>query len=239
MKHNNWFWGIFFVLAAIFVIASQVTSFTVIGFWPIAATVLLAAIFIQSLIKLNFFGVFLSLALAYMIYQHTLGWYIISPWLLILAAILVSTGFHIIFGRQTKCRYEDRHDGHVDRFVDDGHRTMEDVDGNNPYVKLSFGSSSKYIHADALKSGQFTCSFGALSVYFDQAQLDPDGAEIYLDCSFGEIKLYCPREWKIVDKLKASLGGVRNDLRSGSAPDSPTVVLTGGTSLGSIEILYI
>ena len=31
-----------------------------------------------------------------MIYQHPLGWYIISPWLLILAAILVSTGFHII-----------------------------------------------------------------------------------------------------------------------------------------------
>ena len=63
MKHNNWFWGIFFVLAAIFVIATQVTSFTVIGFWSIAATVLLAAIFVQSLIKLNFFGVFLSLAL--------------------------------------------------------------------------------------------------------------------------------------------------------------------------------
>ena len=116
---------------------------------------------------------------------------------------------------------------------------IEDVDGNNPYVKLSFGSSSKYIHADALKSGQFSCSFGTLSVYFDQAQLDPDGAEIYLDCSFGEIKVYCPREWKIVDKLKASLGSVRNDLRSRSTPDGPSVVLNGGTSFGSIEILYI
>ena len=236
MKHNNWFWGVFFVLAAIFVIASQLTSFTVIGFWSIAATVLLAAIFIQSLVKLNFFGVFLSLALTYMIFQHPLDLYLISPWLLLLAAVLVSIGFHIIFRRQTKCQYEHRHEYH-----DDGeYRTIEDVDGNNPSVKLSFGSSIKYIHADALKSGRFTCSFGSVSVYFDQAQLDPGGAELYLDCSFGELKLYFPKDWRIVDKLSSSLGSVRNDIKKTSDTDGfPAVTLTGGVSLGSIEILSI
>jgi hypothetical protein len=71
------------------------------------------------------------------------------------------------------------------------------------------------------------------------AQLDPDGAEIYVDCNFGELKLYFPKEWKLVDKLKTTLGSVRNDLRAGSAPDGPEVLLTGGTSFGSIEVLYI
>ncbi len=126
----------------------------VIGFGTIAASVLLAAVFIQSLVKLNFFGVFLSLALAYMLYQHPLELYIINPWLLLLAAVLLSISFHILFGRRAKCRFEGRRDAcGGGSCIEDGTRTYEDVDGNNPFVKLSFGSSSKYIHADALKTG--------------------------------------------------------------------------------------
>ena len=101
-KHNNWFWGIFFVLAAVFVVVSQVTSFTTIGFWSILAAVVLAAICIQSLVHLNYFGVFLPLALAYIIFQNPLSLYAISPWLLILAAVLLSIGFHTIFRRRPK-----------------------------------------------------------------------------------------------------------------------------------------
>ena len=240
MKHNNWYWGIFFVLAAVFVIASQVTSFTFISFWTIAATVLLAAIFIQSLIKLNFFGTFLSVALAYMLYQHPLDLYVISPWLLILAAVLLSIGFHIIFSRRTKCQYENRQRCRNGHRHEDEYRTIEDVDGNNPRVKLSFGSSVKYIHAEALSGGQFACSLGTLSVYFDQAQLSPGGAEIYIDCSLAEIKLYFPKDWNVIDKLSASLGSVQNDMRPLSGDDSiPAVTLTGSVSLGSVEILSV
>ena len=240
MKHNNWFWGIFFVLAAIFVITSQVTGFSVIGFGTIAATVLLAAIFIHSLIKLNFFGVFIAIALAYMLYQHPLELYVISPWLLVLAAVLLSIGFHIIFRRHTRCQYDHRQAKRCRQGHDDEYRTIEDIDGNNPRVKLSFGSSSKYIHADALKGGQFTCSFGTLSVYFDQSQLDPGGAELYLDCSLGEIKLFFPKEWNVVEKLSANLGNVQNDIRPFADSDGmPTVTLTGGVSLGSVEILSV
>ena len=239
MKHNNWFWGIFFVLAAVFVIASQITSFAVIGFWSIAATVLLAAVFIQSLVKLNFFGIFVSLALAYMIYQNPLSLYIISPWLLLLTAVLLSIGFHSIFGRHTKCRYEHRHGCHT-HSSDEEYRTIEDVDGNNPLIKVSFGAASKYIHADALTGGQFSCSFGTLSVYFDQAQLASENTELYVDCSFGEIKLYFPRDWQIIDHLKSSLGSVRNDIKPiRDAENMPTVTLTGGVSLGSVEILSV
>ena len=234
MKHNNWFWGVFFVLAAVFVIATQIpSSFAVIGFWSIAAAVLLAAVFIQSLVRLNFFGVFLSLAIAYMLFHGSLALPWLSPWLLLLAAVLLSIGFHIIFGRSHKRRYEQRHGDKTD----DGYRTIEDVDGNNPTVKVSFGSSSKYIHADTLKSGRFSCSFGSLSVYFDQAQLASDGADLYVDCSFGEIKLFFPREWNVVDNLTTSLGGIRNDSRADRVDSAlPAVTLTGGASFGSIEI---
>lgn len=237
MKHNNWFWGVFFVLAAVLVIVSQVTtSFAQIGFWSILAAVLLAAVFIQSLIHLNYFGVFLSLALAYWIFQTPLNLYIISPWLLLLAAVLISIGFHIIFSRSSKHRYVKRHC----TCDDDEWTTIEEIDDNNPYIKVSFGASSKYLHADALKSGQFYCNLGELKVYFDQVQLDPGGAEIFVDCSLGAINLYFPKTWRVVNKLHGSLGGVNEDSRrSEPAPDAPQLTVTGNVSLGVVEIFYV
>lgn len=237
MKHNNWFWGVFFVLAAVLVIVSQVTtSFVQIGFWSILAAVLLAAVFIQSLVHLNYFGVFLSLALAYWIFQAPLNLYIISPWVLLLSAVLLSIGFHIIFSRSAKYRYVKRHCSGGD----DGYTTIEDVDDNNPYIKVSFGASSKYLHADALKSGQFYCHLGELKVYFDQVQLHPDGAEIYVDCSLGAVNLYFPKTWRVVNKLHGSLGGVNEDShRSIPDPDAPQIVVTGNVSLGAVEINYV
>jgi predicted membrane protein len=233
MKKNNWFWGVFFVLAAVFVIASQVTSFTQLGFWSIAFTVLLAAVFIQSLVNLNFFGVFMSLALAYWVYMEPLHLYIISPWLLILAAILVSIGFHMMFRRQAKSKYiRNHHDG--------DYRTIEDIDDNNPLVKVSFGSSSKYLHAAALKSGQFYCSCGALEVFFDQVQLDPAGAEIFVDCSLGEIKLFFPKNWNVVENMGKSLGSINLGSRPATpSAGAPQLILTGNVSLGSVEINYV
>lgn len=233
MKHNNWFWGVFFVLAAAFVIVGAVTGFAQIGFWSILGAVLLAAVFIQSLIHLNYFGVFMSLALAYWIFQAPLQLFIISPWLLILAAILLSIGFHIIFRKHSKHEYVKRHDK-------DDYNTVEEIDDNNPFVKVSFGASSKYLHAEALKGGQFYCNMGALEVYFDQVQIDPNGAEIYVDCSLGSINLYFPKTWRVVNKLHGSLGSVSEDShRSVPSQDAPPIVVTGNVSLGAIEINYV
>lgn len=235
MKHKHWFWGIFFVLAAVFVIVSQVAvnSFAQIGFWSILAAVVLAAVLIQSLVHLNYFGVFLSLALAYWIFQVPLDLYIISPWLLILAAVLLSIGFHIIFHRYSKRQYATRHGK-------DEYHTIEEIDDNNPYVKVSLGASSKYLHADSLKSGQFYCNLGSLEVYFDQVQLDPYGAEIFVDCSLGTINLYFPKSWRVIDKLHSSLGGVKNETRFSAPNDgAPQVTVTGNVSLGSVEIHYV
>lgn len=234
MKHNNWFWGVFFVLAAVFVIASQVSSFAWFSIWSIVATILLAAVFIQSLVKLNYFGVFLSLAFAYMVYEHPLHLNIISPWFLILTAVLLSIGFHIIFHRHPK------HQHAYCREKKDEYHTVEEIDDNNPFVKVKMGASSKYLHADCLKSGQFYCSLGSLEVYFDHVRLDPNGAEIFVDCNLGAINLYFPTSWRIIDKLNSSLGGVNNETQyNNPGEDAPQVTITGNVSLGAIEIHYV
>ena len=234
MKNRNWFWGFFFLLAAVFVIASQIGSFGQIGIFSIIATVLLAALVIQSIASRNFFGVFVPLVFVYVIYRQPLHLAEISLWILLLAAVLASIGFSCIFrSRPPKAMYS--HCG-VEHF----HETSESIDDNNPYAKVTFSASSKYLHADCLKSGQFIVSFGALEVFFDQAQLSPDGAELFLDCSFGAIQLYVPKHWQVFDNLHASLGAVDNDVRKAQpGQDAPQLTLTGNVQLGGVEIHYI
>lgn len=246
MKFRNWFWGLFFLVAAVFVVASQTGAFGQLGIWSVGATVVLIAIMIESMIHLNFFGVLLPLAFLYMIYQVPLGLMEVSIWLLFLAAIFASIGLHLIFRPHMK-RWEkrcERWESRCERRLDHGHgdfsRVSESVDDNNPFVKSSFSSSGKYLHADSLKSGQFFVSFGELEVYFDQAKLDPTGAEVYVDCSFGSLKLFIPRDWNVIDKVSASLGGVDDDKRYNKPTENaPTLTLTGNVSFGSLEVHYI
>jgi membrane protein implicated in regulation of membrane protease activity len=237
MKFKNYFWGLFFIAAAAFIIVSQTSDnniFTQIGFWSIVATVFLVAIFIDSIVKLHYFGIFAPVAILYSIYQKPLDLPNISFWQLIFAAILISIGLHMLFHRYTrnfKCwKVKDtcmKHEG-------------ENITGNRLYSRASFCQSNKYLHSDSLEKGEFSVSFGQLNLYFDQVQLSPEGAEISIDCNFAGMTLYVPKHWIVIDNLSASIGGVDNDTRfSKPAENSPRLTLSGSVHMSGVEIKYI
>ena len=234
MKNRNWFWGIFFLLAAVYIIGMQFGSFAQIGVLSIVASIFLIAIIVQSLVRLNFFGIFVPLALLYLIFRQPLGLVELSGWLLVLSAVFASIGFGLIFHRSPNRTCHSRHDSkHYNA-------TIENIDDNNPFTKVSFGEASKYLHADSLKSGQFILSFGSMQLFFDQATLSPDGAELFLDCSFGSMELYIPKHWKVTDNLNRNLGGVEFDARSiEPGENAPRLTLNGSVRLGNVEIHYI
>ncbi len=234
MKNRNWFWGIFFLLSAVFVIASQTGAFGEIGVVSILAGVLLLALIIQSIVSRNFFGIFIPIGVLYIIFREPLAFPYISPWQIILAGIFSSIGFSILFRSQPKEKLPCHKGGsHFSQ-------TTETMDDNNPYAKVNFGSSSKYLHSDSLKGGQFIASFGELEVFLDKAQLAPEGAEIFLDCSFGSIKLYIPKHWQVLDNLHVSLGEVDNKARMAQPSEyAPRLTLTGNVQFGGVEIQYI
>ncbi len=232
MKNSKWLWGIFFVLAAVFLVASQMVSFVKISFWSILGTLLLAVIMIKSIAGRNFFGIFFSLAFLYKIFCQPLGWVDISLWILMAAAALASVGFSWIF------------DGHPPKSWNHHKRhsisqTIDNNDDNSPYAKVSFGSSTKYLHSSALTRGQFYTSFGSLEIFMDQAQLSPEGAELYVSCSFGSIEIYVPRHWQVVSKVQATLGSAEVVGHREVQPDSPVLTVKGNVSFGSVEIKYV
>ncbi len=239
MKFRNYFWGIFFVLAGAFVVVSQVYPndlFEEIGFWSIVATVFLIAIFIKSLVEINFFGIFAPIAILYSIYQSPLKLPEISFWTLIFAAILLSIGLHMLFRRKKHVFKYTKEINHS--FEGCGNRD-ETLTGNRLYAKASFCDSSKFLHSDSLEKGEFILSFGRMNVYFDQVQLSPDGAEVYLDCSFGEMNVYLPRNWQVKDKLHATLGSIENTSRPFADVSGPQITLNGEVKFGTIKIHYV
>jgi predicted membrane protein len=233
MKGKNLFWGIFFLALAGFIIASQLGAFGTIGVWSLLEGILLVSLIIFSLVKLNFFGVFIPAAFLYMIFWKPLDFPYVSPWLLLLAGLLVSIGFSIIFHKKsTKEACCGRKDS-------DHKNIAETIDDNHPEAKMSFGSSTKYLHTDNLQGGHFTVSFGSLEVYFDQTQIAPEGAEVSVDCSFGELKLYVPKHWKVIDKISTNLGDTHYQNRNVLGENPPTITFSGNVQFGTIEIQYI
>ena len=234
MKSKNIFWGLFLVTSAALVIASQVTYFDTIGAVSILATVFLTAIIISSIVRLEFFGIFVPTAFLYMIYNEPLGLPFIRPIILVSSAVLAAAGCSLIFRkRPQKAVFANYPNNQYNRVNDS-------VSDNNPNVKTSVGSSSRYLRADALQSGQFTVTFGELAVYFDQVRLSPTGAEVFVDCNFGSLKLYIPRHWNVVDKIGVMLGEVKNKTQQAQPQATePLLTLSGNVKLGSVEINYI
>lgn len=232
MKKRNIFWGIFFIVATVVLIASQVGNFEAWSFWSLLGSILLVAVIIQSAMYKVWAGIFIPISVIYIIYQNALHWPYIAPWVLIIAAILVSIGFHILF----KSRSIPHHVYH-----DHSTRISGNDDDNNPQISVSLGNTTRYLHSTALASGRLSVSLGSLEVYFGDAKLDPAGATISMDCSLGAIKLYIPRVWRVVDNIESSIGGV-SFINSGIAapdPELPALTLKGDVSMGGIEVTYV
>ena len=113
----------------------------------------------------------------------------------------------------------------------------EGDDENNPTINVQFGHHSRYLHSDCLASADLRCNCGALEVYFDHAQLSPEGAHIEAYCRLGSMELYVPGHWRVINNLSTSLGNAEVDGRQFSDDENaPLLTITGSVTLGNIEI---
>jgi predicted membrane protein len=234
MKNKNWFLGVFFLVAAIFVIASQIGSFGKISVISILTTLFLAALVIHGLINQSFFEIFIPMPFLYMIYYKPLALIYISPWVLILSAVLTSIGFSLLFeGQHKKVMFY--HEG-TKQFS----QTKENIDNDNPYGKVTLSSSSMYLHSECLQGGHFISHLGELEVYFDQVQLSTGVVKIFLESNLGTIKLYIPRHWNVNNNIHSILGEVKNYSQYNKpSENAPKLTLVGNVVMGNVEIQYI
>lgn len=75
-------------------------------------------------------------------------------------------------------------------------------------------------------------------VYFDNAVLGDGKALVNVEVSFGDIKLYIPKTWKVIMNLDNAFGGCKEHGNC-SQSDENVLLLNGEVSFGALEIYYI
>lgn len=229
MKRKNLFWGLLFIVAAVLIIVNGLGVFPEVSIFQIVATIILVGIMIKSIMYVNFPGILFPIAFLCIIYAEAWNITEVTPWPVLLTALLGSIGFSMIFKQH---RWQDHCD--TENFSE----VINQPDSNIVNCSVNFGSSMKYINTDNFERANIKCSFGAMKVYFDNAVVSSDRAEIYLDVSFSGVELYIPKTWKVVNEVNPSLGAMEEKNRN-AGTDLPIVTIRGNVSFSGVEIIYV
>ena len=231
MKKERIFWGCLFILCAIALIVGKLGYFSGINAFSITATVFLVGIIIRSLFRISFAGILFPIAFICIIYDKQLGITDITPWTVLLTALLGSIGLYIIFykksrwyGRYTKWNSKEE----IIDIEDDSHIRFQ----------TSFAESIKYINTDKFEQADLKCHFGSMKIYFDNATLLNGRGIVRMDASFSGIELYVPKTWGVDNRVSVHLGGV-NEKNKNLENSENVLTLVGRVDLAGVEIIYI
>jgi len=242
MKKHSIFWGIILLGSGVLLLLNALGIGTGFGLVPLVGSLLLLAVSVFSFSDLNFvFGLLPLAGIAY-IWRKELGQPDMNIWLLLGSAVLLGIGLSVIFWKAKKNR-EKSHCGHEEWFEDHkdwkSAETITSTDESEVVnINSSFGEQIRYIRSANLKRVNITTNFASAKVYFDQCQVSPEGASIYVDCSFAGVFLYVPRTWNIDNQAHSSFGSVEGASVS-AASGLTTVTLQGNVHFGSVKIIYI
>lgn len=230
MRKKDVFIGLLFILAAALVVMSQFGFFSGIGLFDIVITCILAGIFIKNLIHANFFGIFFPLAFALIIYDEQLKITDFTPWPALLTALLLSVGFSMIFKRPRQFTWNGD--------ITIGKRNEEYHNGSKIYCSTFFGDCIKYVNSQEFEKADLKTNFGDIKVYFDKALVPSGRADINVNVSFGDIELYIPSSWKLINETNTFFGELNISDRL-DQPITTEIVLHGNINFGDVTIKYV
>ncbi|MCH5251336.1 MAG: hypothetical protein J1F22_00030 [Lachnospiraceae bacterium] len=236
---KNYFWGVFLVLAGAYLIVSQMGYLPSVGAFTLVFTIVCIAALIQGVLHMSFGAVLFPLAFIGILYDKQLGITAITPWTILIAALLGTVGLNLIFGRfKKKFKYR-CYGGHGKGHKGGGHGGKgENVDGENIEINVSFGSVIRYVTSSDLRYTDINVSFGAATVYFDNAKIPSGNATVNINSDFAGVELYVPGNWQVINHMNSSFGAVdEKNKRSGEL--AGTLTLEGSNSFGGITIYYV
>lgn len=225
------FWGLIIILLAVYVIVSRLFAMPDIPVIKIAFTLLFVYIIYNGIRSLHFGEIFIPLALISCQYDEYIGIEELTPWPVLLAAVLLSIGFSMIFKKRRRVI----HDGSSVVFdsVD-----IDEEDGNTICVKNTFSETSKYVNSNDFTSGDIKNTFGETRVYFNNAVLANGRATLYVDNTFGETCIYIPRTWRLDLKKNNSFGDIAVRGNGNNDMDAPLITIDAKNSFGEICIVF-
>ncbi len=214
-------------------------AFAEVSVFGIIVAVIMVIAIIQNIIDLSWGGIFVPLAIIAIIFDKPLGIEAITPWIVLIAAILLTIAFEMIFPKHRHHHMHNHNRGmeFTKNFTEDNSRE------NQGYVmhSMRFGSSTKYVRSANLSKADLSSQFGELAVFFDQAQVPSGRVEINVNVQFGEMDLYIPKTWNVENKTSVVLGDCDDKCAQGYeiTENQVVCVIQGSVSFGELKRIRI
>lgn len=251
MKKKN-LWGLFLIFSALYLIADIAGWLTNMpGLFTSVAAILLACVSLTSIPKLDFYGMIMPLSFIAMLFSKELK-IEDNTWTIVFAAFLLSSGLSVLFKKYRKKNkkqyqyHKEFNNGATFEFTtdDDGEEEWEPHETKHSTedrirTSVSFSSKTRYVRSNNFTFANLECDFGQLDVYFNDAIFNPNGSEIVVDCNFGNINLYLPKNISVENQVDVTLGSNGEDGLDHIVEGAPLVRIRGDVSLGALNIYYL
>lgn len=235
-KHRNLLWGLLLIFLAVYLVTGKLGIIKSVGLlagaslFDIILGILFLVLVINGIARLSYEQIFFSLAFLGIIFDKQLHIEEITPWTILLAALLVSIAMNMIFPKSKRNYKETKHTF----FTSHGN-----LEGEKLFFKNAFGESTKYIKSDNFLYGDFSTSFGELNIYLTDAIIQENSATIDISVKFGQMTLFIPKYWRVDCRVSKTFGDI--DIRKNLGEDlsAKILILQGDVSFGELEIIYI
>jgi hypothetical protein len=250
-RFGNTFTGILLILFAVALVLWKLDVWNLplalagVSTWGLFLAIIMIFAIINNIVELNWGGIFFPIAILCIIFDEALGITQLTPWVVLIVALLLTVAFENLFPK---------HGGHHHKGFDITVNSDDvkynhcaevstvDSDEQSGYIMYMerFGSATRYVRSKNLSTSDLQCSFGSLSVFFDDVAVPSGTVQINARVSFGELCIYIPRSWKLENKVSVALGDCEDDNRYAPDDQDPVVcVIDGNVSFGNLQITRI
>ena len=234
---KNKFWGLLFIVAAIYVLFGSTVLFEGIGLGTILLTIIFGAMLIKGLKDFSFGGILFPTAFLAIIWDSKLGIEDLTPWPVLFAALLGTIGLNMIFGKPKRIVNIEKK---IKKFNNENTNYVKIDKESGQYVtaKVTFGGMQKYIESDDLRRVDLTAHFGGAEIYLSNSKIPSGEAIVALDCKCSGVEIYVPREWNVINKVDVTMGAVNlNGKNTGES--GVNLILIGNASLCGVDIKFV
>lgn len=240
---KNILWGLLLIVLAVCLILWKLNIFSLpvalmgVGIWGLIIAAVMLVILIHSLIRLSFGGIFFPLAILCIIFDDALGITALTPWTVLIAALLLTIACHFLFPKHG--RHMNGHEK-SEYFKDRFSENSSGEENGNIFHTMRFGSVTKYVRTPNLVSADLNAQFGEMSVFFDGAQVPGKRVTIRCQVSFGEMDVYIPGNWRIENRVSVSLGHCDDMTNYIDVTEEPVIcIIEGSVSFGELKLIRI
>ena len=112
------------------------------------------------------------------------------------------------------------------------------VDETSFEYDASFGEDRKIITLPLLRNGKISTNFGEYSIDLSGVTAVGEDCQLEANCSFGELTLYVPSRFQVIQDSSSAFGACRMDEHPG-CETTGVIKLDANVSFGQINIRYI